>query len=129
MSDVHNHFDVIKLIVTFLYNLGTLLYLTLLLFFNKGYDISFLITNYHCEAMYKHKLIDFVVQFIEVFSHSGFLVTLLKIFCHLLGQIIIIHICAHNQINSTYYQWLISVISFREIAFCVFSPFFHLMFL
>jgi len=31
----------------------------------QGYDISFLITNYHCEEMYKHKLIDFIVQFME----------------------------------------------------------------
>ncbi|KAG6478264.1 hypothetical protein ZIOFF_061699 [Zingiber officinale] len=30
-----------------------------------GYDISFLITNYHCEDMHKHKLIDFIVQFME----------------------------------------------------------------
>ncbi|RDX72613.1 Actin-related protein 2/3 complex subunit 4, partial [Mucuna pruriens] len=26
----------------------------------QGYDISFLITNYHCEDMHKHKLIDFI---------------------------------------------------------------------
>ncbi|RYR16894.1 hypothetical protein Ahy_B03g061746 isoform B [Arachis hypogaea] len=26
----------------------------------QGYDISFLITNYHCEEMQKHKLIDFI---------------------------------------------------------------------
>ncbi|KAA8548393.1 hypothetical protein F0562_000077 [Nyssa sinensis] len=40
---------------------------------NNGYlygirrdiDISFLITNYHCEEMQKHKLIDFIVQFME----------------------------------------------------------------
>ncbi|XP_014512176.1 actin-related protein 2/3 complex subunit 4 isoform X2 [Vigna umbellata] len=31
----------------------------------QGYDISFLITNYHCEDMQKHKLIDFIVQFME----------------------------------------------------------------
>ncbi|OAE29965.1 hypothetical protein AXG93_669s1140 [Marchantia polymorpha subsp. ruderalis] len=31
----------------------------------QGYDISFLITNFHCEEMYKHKLIDFVVAFME----------------------------------------------------------------
>ncbi|KAJ4812035.1 Actin-related protein 2/3 complex subunit 4 [Rhynchospora pubera] len=31
----------------------------------QGYDISFLITNYHCEEMHKHKLIDFIVQFME----------------------------------------------------------------
>jgi actin related protein 2/3 complex subunit 4 len=31
----------------------------------QGYDISFLITNYHCEEMSKHKLIDFVVTFME----------------------------------------------------------------
>ncbi|KAL6011287.1 Actin-related protein 2/3 complex subunit 4 [Asimina triloba] len=26
----------------------------------QGYDISFLITNFHCEEMHKHKLIDFI---------------------------------------------------------------------
>ncbi|KAG0581349.1 hypothetical protein KC19_4G244400 [Ceratodon purpureus] len=31
----------------------------------QGYDISFLITNFHCEEMFKHKLIDFVVAFME----------------------------------------------------------------
>ena len=31
----------------------------------QGYDISFLLTNYNLESMYKHKLIDFVVQFME----------------------------------------------------------------
>jgi hypothetical protein len=31
----------------------------------KGYDISFLLTNYNLEAMWKHKLIEFVVQFME----------------------------------------------------------------
>jgi len=35
------------------------------LFIFQGYDISFLITNYHCEDMHKHKLIDFIVQFME----------------------------------------------------------------
>ncbi|KAG0581354.1 hypothetical protein KC19_4G244400 [Ceratodon purpureus] len=34
----------------------------------QGYDISFLITNFHCEEMFKHKLIDFVVAFMEVWS-------------------------------------------------------------
>lgn len=31
----------------------------------QGYDISFLITNFHTEQMYKHKLVDFVVHFME----------------------------------------------------------------
>ncbi|KAH8695069.1 putative ARP2/3 complex 20 kDa subunit (p20-ARC) [Talaromyces proteolyticus] len=31
----------------------------------KGYDISFLITNFHTEAMLKHKLVDFVLSFME----------------------------------------------------------------
>lgn len=31
----------------------------------KGYDISFLITNTHTETMYKHKLVDFIIQFME----------------------------------------------------------------
>ncbi|GJW13904.1 ribonuclease H-like domain-containing protein [Tanacetum coccineum] len=31
----------------------------------QGYDISFLITNYHYEEMKKQKLIDFIVQFME----------------------------------------------------------------
>ncbi|XP_039254249.1 actin-related protein 2/3 complex subunit 4 [Styela clava] len=30
-----------------------------------GYDISFLITNFHTEKMYKHKLVDFVIHFME----------------------------------------------------------------
>lgn len=33
--------------------------------FSQGYDISFLITNFHTEQMYKHKLVDFVIHFME----------------------------------------------------------------
>ena len=32
---------------------------------SQGYDISFLITNFHIEQMYKHKLVDFIIQFME----------------------------------------------------------------
>ncbi|XP_041348518.1 actin-related protein 2/3 complex subunit 4 [Gigantopelta aegis] len=31
----------------------------------EGYDISFLITNFHAEQMYKHKLVDFIIHFME----------------------------------------------------------------
>ena len=31
----------------------------------EGYDISFLITNFHTEEMLRHKLIDFVIHFME----------------------------------------------------------------
>jgi actin related protein 2/3 complex, subunit 4 len=31
----------------------------------KGYDISFLMTNANTETMLKHKLVDFVIQFME----------------------------------------------------------------
>ncbi|KAL7010004.1 Arp complex subunit [Cystobasidiomycetes sp. EMM_F5] len=31
----------------------------------KGYDISFLITNDNAEDMMKHKLVDFIIQFME----------------------------------------------------------------
>jgi actin related protein 2/3 complex subunit 4 len=31
----------------------------------KGYDISFLITNTHTEEMLKHKLVDFIIEFME----------------------------------------------------------------
>ena len=34
-------------------------------FLPQGYDISFLITNFHTEQMYKHKLVDFVIHFME----------------------------------------------------------------
>lgn len=30
-----------------------------------GYDISFLVTNFHTDKMYKHMLVDFIVQFME----------------------------------------------------------------
>ena len=31
----------------------------------EGYDISFLVTNFHTEQMFKHKLVDFIIQFME----------------------------------------------------------------
>lgn len=31
----------------------------------EGYNISFLITNFHTEQMFKHKLVDFVIYFME----------------------------------------------------------------
>ncbi len=31
----------------------------------QEYDISFLITNFHAETMYKHRLVDFIVYFLE----------------------------------------------------------------
>lgn len=31
----------------------------------QGYDISFLLTNFHSESMLKHKLVDFIIQFME----------------------------------------------------------------
>ncbi|PVG01261.1 putative ARP2/3 complex 20 kDa subunit [Serendipita vermifera] len=30
-----------------------------------GYDISFLITNFHAETMLKHKLVDFIIEFMQ----------------------------------------------------------------
>ena len=32
----------------------------------EGYDISFLITNFHTEEMLRHKFVDFVIHFMEV---------------------------------------------------------------
>jgi actin related protein 2/3 complex, subunit 4 len=31
----------------------------------EGFDISFLITNFHTEKMWRHKLVDFIVTFIQ----------------------------------------------------------------
>merc|ERR1712146_269254 len=31
----------------------------------EGFDISFLVTNFHTEDMYKHKLIDFLITFMQ----------------------------------------------------------------
>ena len=31
----------------------------------KGYDISFLVTNFHTELYFKHKLVDFIITFME----------------------------------------------------------------
>ncbi|KAH0928835.1 hypothetical protein HID58_014562 [Brassica napus] len=47
----------------------------------QGYDISFLITNYHCEEMQKQKLIDFIIQFMEA-SLSPNLLCLPCVFFH-----------------------------------------------
>jgi len=37
----------------------------MLILHRQGYDISFLITNFHTEEMLKHKLVDFIIQFME----------------------------------------------------------------
>lgn len=52
-----------KCMVHFIWNLDNehLFFLLAL----QGYDISFLITNFHTEQMYKHKLVDFVIHFME----------------------------------------------------------------
>ena len=31
----------------------------------EGYDISFLVTNFHIESLYRHSLIDFIIEFIQ----------------------------------------------------------------
>jgi actin related protein 2/3 complex subunit 4 len=35
-----------------------------------GFDISFLITNFHTEQMLKHKLVDFIIEVSLLFPHS-----------------------------------------------------------
>jgi len=40
-------------------------YRTAGLMYIQGYDISFLITNFHTEEMLKHKLVDFIIHFME----------------------------------------------------------------
>ena len=32
---------------------------------DQGFDISFLVTHSHLEKLWKHKLIDFIIQFME----------------------------------------------------------------
>lgn len=32
---------------------------------SQGFDISFLVTHTHLEKLWKHKLIDFIIQFME----------------------------------------------------------------
>ena len=32
----------------------------------KGYDISFLITNNHTDTMLKHKIVDFIIQYVYI---------------------------------------------------------------
>jgi len=34
----------------------------------QGYDISFLITNTHTESMLKHKIVDFIIQWVPLWS-------------------------------------------------------------
>lgn len=31
----------------------------------QGYDISFLITNFHTQELLKHKLVEFIIEFME----------------------------------------------------------------
>ncbi len=41
-----------------------IMYIKIFLFV-QDYDISFLITNFHAETMYKHRLVDFIIYFLE----------------------------------------------------------------
>jgi actin related protein 2/3 complex subunit 4 len=38
----------------------------------NGFDITFLVTNQNVDQMLKHKLVDFVIQFVVYHSHSFF---------------------------------------------------------
>lgn len=50
----------------------------------QGYDISFLITNVHTEEMLKHKLVDFIIQFMEEVDKE---ISEMKLFvCHAFHQ-------------------------------------------
>lgn len=49
---------------------------------SQGYDISFLITNVHTEEMLKHKLVDFIIQFMEEVDKE---ISEMKLFVRLLG--------------------------------------------
>lgn len=52
------------------------------LIFIQGYDISFLITNTHTEEMLKHKLVDFIIQFMEEVDKE---ISEMKLFVRLLS--------------------------------------------
>jgi hypothetical protein len=54
-----------KEIFKFVLGSGSVIKLFVCFYFFQGYDISFLITNFHTEQMYKHKLVDFVIHFME----------------------------------------------------------------
>ena len=50
---------------------------------SQGYDISFLITNVHTEEMLKHKLVDFIIQFMEEVDKE---ISEMKLFVRLPGS-------------------------------------------
>ena len=52
--------------------------------FSQGYDISFLITNFHTEEMLKHKLVDFIIQFMEEVDKE---ISEMKLFVRLPGPL------------------------------------------
>ncbi|XP_024985722.1 actin-related protein 2/3 complex subunit 4-like isoform X1 [Cynara cardunculus var. scolymus] len=51
----------------------------------QGYDVSFLITSYHCEEMQKQKLIDFILQFMEDIDKE---MTELKLTMNMRGRLV-----------------------------------------
>eukprot|EP00976_Prorocentrum_cordatum_P071316 1180275-Prorocentrum_minimum.AAC.6 len=62
----------------------------------EGYDISFLITNIHCEEMYKHKIVDFVVDFME--TESEHIVTVPQIVLPSCGRVPSPNCSSYNEI-------------------------------
>lgn len=55
----------------------------------QGYDISFLITNFHTEEMLKHKLVDFIIQFMEEVDRE---ISEMKLFVRIRG-----HLCGYPR--------------------------------
>ena len=57
---------------------------------SQGYDISFLITNFHTEEMLKHKLVDFIIQFMEEVDKE---ISEMKLFVCWLHLLILLEVC------------------------------------
>ena len=75
---------------------------------HQGYDVSFLLTNFNLEAMWKHKLIDFVVQFMEEID----------------SEISQMKIQVNERARTVGYQFLkdVRATTFAPLAMCFLSP-------
>ncbi|CRK28918.1 hypothetical protein BN1723_014211, partial [Verticillium longisporum] len=66
----------------------------------KGYDISFLITNFHTEEMLKHKLVDFIIQFMEEVDKE---ISEMKLFLNARARFVAESFLTPQPLNTTEY--------------------------
>ncbi|KAK1799899.1 hypothetical protein P4O66_006418 [Electrophorus voltai] len=84
----------------------------------EGYDISFLITNFHTEQMYKHKLVDFVIHFMEEIDKE---ISEMKLAVNARARIVAEEFLKNVRFSLFHFEDRLVVVYIRDLAVAVVS--------